>query len=136
MDPGMSAVDPNLLAVFVAALLGFAIGGVWYGPLFGKAWMSASGMTEERQRAVNPFKVYGLTLLLNLIAAFSLAMFIGMGDWRFGMFAGFMSGATFVAVGLAITYLFEARPLRLWLINAGYQVLLFTAMGTLLGAWH
>jgi hypothetical protein len=136
MDAGLAAVNPNLLAVLVAALLGFAIGGVWYGPLFGKAWMGASGMTEERVRAGNPLKIYGLTFVLNLIAAFSLAMFIGAGDWRFGLFAGFMSGATFVAVGLGITYLFEHRPLRLWLINAGYQVLLFSAMGALLGAWH
>lgn len=136
MDTGANMADLNLLAVFVAALLGFAIGGVWYGPLFGKAWMSASGMTEERARAANPFRIYGLTFVLNLVAAGSLAMFIGMGDWRFGLFAGFMAGATFVAVALAITSLFEHRPLQLWLINAGYQVLLFTAMGALLGAWH
>jgi hypothetical protein len=136
MDSGINVADPNLLAILVAALLGFAIGGVWYGPLFGNAWMSASGMTAERARAANPFKIYGLTFVLNLVAAGSLAMFIGAGDWRFGLFAGFMTGTTFVAVALAITYLFEDRPLRLWLINAGYQVLLFTAMGALLGAWH
>ena len=136
MDPAIGAVSPNLLAVFVAALLGFAIGGIWYGPLFGKAWMKASGMTEERVRAANPLKIYGLTFLLNLVAAFSLAMFFGAGDWRFGLFAGFMTGATFIAVALGITYLFESRPLVLWFINAGYQVLLFSAMGAVLGSWH
>jgi hypothetical protein len=97
--------------------------------------MRASGMTEEQVRGGNALRIYGLTFVLNLVAAFSLAMFIGAGDWRFGLFAGFMTGATFIAVALGITYLFEHRPLRLWLINSGYQVLLFTAMGTLLGAW-
>ena len=29
----------NVLAVLVATLSGFVIGGTWYGPLFGKPWM-------------------------------------------------------------------------------------------------
>lgn len=136
MDTSSAAQAINWLAVLVAALAGFAIGGVWYGPLFGKAWMAESGMTEEKARAGNPVLTYGLTLVLNLIAAVSLAMFIGQGDFSFGLFAGFMTGATFVSVALGITYLFEQRSLKLWLINAGYQTLLFTAMGAVLGAWH
>ena len=31
----------NWLAVLLATLAGFATGGLWYGPLFGKAWMKA-----------------------------------------------------------------------------------------------
>ena len=136
MDAGNAAMQVNWLAVVVAALSGFALGGLWYGPLFGKAWMAASGMTEERARSANMVRIYGLTLLLNIVAAVSLAMFIGAGDLNFGLFAGFMTGLTFVSVGLGITYLFEQRPLRLWLINAGYQTLFFTVMGAILGAWH
>lgn len=136
MDAGNAAMHVNWLAVAVAALSGFALGGLWYGPLFGKAWMAASGMTEERARSANMARVYGLTLLLNIVAAVSLAMFIGAGDLQFGLFAGFMSGLTFVSVGLGITYLFEQKPLSLWLINAGYQTLFFTVMGAILGAWH
>lgn len=126
----------NWLAVVVSALAGFAIGGLWYGPLFGKAWMAETGITPERARAGNMTRTYVLALLLNLIAAFSLAMFIGAGDLNFGVFAGFMTGATFVATALGITYLFEMRSLRLWLINSGYQIVLFTVMGAILGAWH
>lgn len=126
----------NWLAVIVAALAGFAIGGLWYGPLFGKVWMQESGMTEEKMKSSNMVRTYGGTLVLNLIAAFSLAMFIGKGDLNFGLFAGFMSGFTFVSMALGVTYLFEHRSLKLWLVNAGYQTLNFTVMGTILGAWH
>ena len=136
MDTSTAAQAINWLAVLVAAFAGFAIGGVWYGPLFGKAWMAETGMTEAKARSGNPALTYGLTFVLNLVAAVSLAMFIGQGDLSFGIFAGFMTGATFVSVALGITYLFEQRSLRLWLINAGYQTLLFTVMGALLGAWH
>ena len=136
MDTATVAVQVNWLAVIVAALSGFALGGLWYGPLFGRAWMAASGMTEERVKSASMGRIYGSTLLLNIVAAVSLAMFIGAGDVGFGVFAGFMTGLTFVSVGLGITYLFEQRPMRLWLINAGYQTLFFTVMGAILGAWH
>ncbi len=135
MDASQAMTTINWLAVLSAAASGFAIGGLWYGPLFGKAWMTAAGMTEEKVRAGNPAITYGLTFVLSLIAAFSLAMFIGSGDLQFGLFAGFMTGLTFVAVALGITYLFEKRPLSLWLINAGYQVVFFTVMGAILGGW-
>ena len=126
----------NWLAVIVSALAGFAIGGLWYGPLFGKAWMREVGMTDEKMKSASMLKIYGGALLLNLIAAFSLAMFIGKGDVNFGVFAGFMTGLTFVSMALGVTYLFEHRSLKLWLINAGYQTVIFTVMGAILGAWH
>jgi hypothetical protein len=127
----------NWLAVLVAALAGFALGGIWYGPLFGRAWRRESGVTAEKSRSASMPKVYGAVLLLNLIAASSLAMFIGAaGTWRFGLFAGFMTGLTFVATALGVIYLFESRSLRLWLITAGYQIAIFSVMGTILGAWR
>ncbi len=133
---GNAMANINWLAVVVAALAGFAVGGLWYGPLFGKAWMHEVGLTEEKMKSGNMLKIYGGALALNLIAAFSLAMFIGAGDLNFGVFAGFMTGLTFVSMALGVTYLFERRSLRLWLINAGYQTVIFTVMGAILGAWH
>jgi hypothetical protein len=126
----------NWLAVIVAALAAFPLGMLWYGPLFMKPWMAETGVTEAQGRAANPLKLYGTVLILNLVAATSLAMFIGANDWHFGLFAGFMTGLTFVATGLGVTYLFEFRSLKLWLINAGYQTLFFSIMGVIIGAWH
>ena len=51
-----------------------------------------------------------------------------MGTLQFGMMAGFLTGLTFISVALGVTYLFEFKPLRLFLINAGYQTLVFTAI--------
>ena len=34
-------------AVFAAAVSSFLLGGVWYGPLFGKAWNAAAGMDDD-----------------------------------------------------------------------------------------
>jgi hypothetical protein len=128
---------PNWFAVIVAALSGFVIGGLWYGPLFGKAWMRATNMTEEKAKQGNKALIFGLTFVLNVIAAASLAMLLGpQATLQTGAFYGAITGLTFVSTALGITYLFEQRPLSQFLINAGYQTANFTAMGLILGAWH
>ena len=37
----------NYWAIVVATVASFALGGLWYGPLFGKSWLLALGKTEE-----------------------------------------------------------------------------------------
>ena len=58
--------EVNFLAVAVAALAPMVIGGIWYGPLFGKLWMSAHGYTPERLEVMKKGmgKAYGLSRLL------------------------------------------------------------------------
>ena len=101
------------------------------------AWMAETGVTTERAKQANMGKIYGTTLVLNLLIATSLAMFIGpAADLQNGLFAGFMAGFTYVAAAFGISYLFEFRSFRLWAINAGFQVVVFTVMGAILGIWH
>ena len=61
--------NANLLAILVAAATGFLIGGLWYGPLFGKAWMAEHGFTEEQLRSSNMLKIYGLTFAFSVLSA-------------------------------------------------------------------
>jgi len=120
MDMSQAASHINWLAVLVAPLVGFLLGGLWYGPLFGKAWARACGITEAQMGAGNKGKIFGGTYALNLVASGSLAMFIGpAATWQFGLMAGTLTGSTFISTALGVTYLFEGRPLRLWAINAG-----------------
>lgn len=137
MDASQTFAHIHWLAVIVAAIAGFPIGALWYGPLFGSAWMTHTGISKERAQQANMVKIYGTTLVLNLVIATSLAMFIGStATWQDGLFAGFMAGLTFVAAAFGISYLFEFRTFRHWAINAGFQVVVFSVMGTILGAWH
>jgi hypothetical protein len=137
MDVSQVVAHIQWLAVAVAAIVGFPLGALWYGVLFRSSWMALTGITKERAQQANMAKVYGATLLLNLVIATSLAMFIGSrASLQDGLFAGFMAGFTYVATAFGITYLFEFRPLKLWAINAGYQVVVFSVMGAILGVWH
>jgi hypothetical protein len=137
MDASQAFAHIHWLAVAAATVVGFPIGALWYGPLFGGAWMAATGIMQERLQQASKARIYGATLLLNLVIAISLAMFIGStASLQDGLFAGFMAGFTYVAAAFGITYLFELRSFRLWAINAGYQVIMFSAMGAILGVWH
>lgn len=133
----MDSLQIHYPAVLAAAALGFVTGGLWYSPLaFARAWMQVAGIDEAKARSAPMGRVFGLSALAQLVIAFNLAAFIGpKADLAFGLAAGLAAGLGWVAMSLGVIYLFEQRPLKLWLINAGYQVLTYTLMGGLLGVW-
>ena len=64
----------NLLIIPLAAIVPLLIGAIWYNPaVFGKAWMKASGVTEEQTRSGNMIKIFGLTYLFGLLGAYMLS---------------------------------------------------------------
>lgn len=128
----------NYFAIVAAAVAAFVIGGVWYSAgLFGKAWQQETGISDQQLAARNPGTVFGVAFVLTLVASFVFAMFLGPRPaFGFALFAGISAGAAWVATSFGINYLFEAKSLRLFLINAGYHVAQFAAMGAILGLWH
>jgi len=129
--------QPNYLAVIVAALSTFLVGGLWYSPaLFGKAWMRENGFTEEGMKGRSMAKIFGLAFFLALIAAINLAMFLGPENRpAMGALWGFAAGFGWVATFVGTHYLFERKSFALFLINAGYSVVSLTLMGVILAAW-
>ncbi len=68
--------QPNWWLIPAVAIIPLIIGFIWYNPaVFGKAWMKAAEVDEERVRSINPVKTYGLTFLYSIFAAYLLAMF-------------------------------------------------------------
>src|SRR5688500_11851382 len=60
----------DFLIVFAAALVPMIVGFIWYNPrVFGKAWMKASGMTEEKMKGGNMVKIFGMTFVFSLMIA-------------------------------------------------------------------
>ena len=133
MDPAKL----NYLAIFAAAASNFLAGGLWYSPaLFGKAWQRETGLSDDDLKRRNPATIFGPSFLLALLMAFNLAAFIGPSATPgFAIAASFAAGFGWVALGMGVTYLFESRSLRLWLIDAGYHTVAFTLMGVILGFW-
>lgn len=126
----------NWVAVALCAVSSLVLGGIWYSPiLFAKAWQQAAGLPDERAKSGNMGLIFGLAFLLSLVAAAVFAMFLGT-EMSLGAAtaAGFSAGLCWVAASYGISYLFERRPLTLWLINGGYHTLQFTLFGLILGA--
>ena len=127
----------NYVAIVAAAVSAFVVGGVWYSPLlFVRAWMKEAGLDDEVLGKRNMGVVYGSAFVLLLIISFNLAAFLaGPPNLAWGLTAGALAGVGWVATGLGVTYLFEARSFRLFLVNAGYHAVTFTLMGGILGVW-
>jgi hypothetical protein len=125
----------SLPAVLVATLLAFVLGAVWYGPLFGRAWMAEHGFTEESlKKDFDPAKTYGTTLLLALVAAYLFGLYIGPEpEPVLATVAGFAVGVCWVTTSIATNYLFERRSGRLLLINGGYHAVRFGLIGLAFG---
>lgn len=127
-------MDVNWIGVIAAAVSAFVLGGLWYGPLFGKPWLRLNGKADGEAMNGHPVKVFGGAFVCSLIAAFVFAMFLGPEPGlQFGISAGFAAGAGWVATSFGINYLFASRPLGMWLIDGGYHTLQFTLYGAILG---
>jgi hypothetical protein len=138
MDMQNAFQSLNWLAIIVAAVSAFILGGLWYSPLmFAKRWMKETGITEESTKNTNMIKLFSLAFILSLVASFFLAMFIGANAGAgFGAIAGFMAGLGWVFTFMGISYLFEARSLAHFLINSIYSVASLTIMGFIIGVWQ
>ena len=75
------------------------------------------------------------SLILEIVMAFNLAAFIGPdADWMFGLGAGLAVGFGWIALAFGVNYMFEGKSFKLWLINAGYNTVVFAVMGLIIGA--
>jgi hypothetical protein len=64
-------------------------GFIYYNPnVMGKAWMKASGMTDEKVKSGNMGIIFGASLLLSFLLAFILNMLVTHQTDLFSIFAG------------------------------------------------
>ena len=133
----MNIFDVNWIAVILAALSGFLIGGIWYGPVMGKKWMGASGLTEEQVQSGHAGAIYGGALAFSLLASWALAhtfatyavewSFLVKVETAFGVALGFIVPA------IGTNYLFSQKSKALFFIDSAYWLLFYTAMGIVHG---
>lgn len=125
----------NWLAVVLAAVAFFALGAVWYGALFSKPWIRASGVDPDEPSGTPAPLLFGGTLVLEFVAAIGLAAVIGAdAGVATGVWTGAAVGVLFVVTALIVNALYEGRPHLLWVLNGGYNVVGFVAMGAIIGA--
>jgi len=130
----------NHVAVWVAGIIQFVLGAGWYTAL-GRIWMAGIGKDEIQLAAEmghSPLP-YIVSLATGVVIAYTLAWLlprIGAASAAAGAKTGVVLGLGLIGSTLAQNYAFEARPISLWLVNAGYMVVGMGITGGILGQWR
>ncbi len=135
----------NYLAILVCGVAAMIIGYVWYGPLFGKAYMQMMGMdsmSPEQKQAMKGKMgmMYFIQFVLSIITAGVLSYHIM--NWSGSQGAVAIAVCTwfgFVMTTTAGGALWSGKPKatawKLFWITSGAQFVTFIAFGLILGAW-
>lgn len=127
----------NWLAIAVVTVAGFVLGAIYYGPMFGHAWLKAIGKSEdELGGTVCPMAISFLGALCTAICFSLLTHALGLTAWTEGLAFGAIVGVGFITTAMASDYAFCGYRFELWLIQSGYRVVYSLLMGAVLAAWR
>jgi uncharacterized protein DUF1761 len=134
----------NFWAVLSAAIASMILGFLWYSPLlFAKPWMRLMGVDSNDKAKLAEMqkdagKLYAISFLASVVAAVVLGKFINITSVNtipYGMKVGFAVWVGFVATVQLTGSLFSKQPTLLFVINTGYQLVCYLAMGAILAKW-
>ncbi len=134
-------MEINYLAVFVCGVVSMILGSIWYGPLFGNAWLRVIGATEmdmktrmEMQKKAMP--LYFVQLVLTLFQAWVLAYYIAGWQEASGIENALWIWAAFIMPTIAAASMWNNDSRKItwtrFLIQGGYQLVLFILFGLIL----
>jgi hypothetical protein len=135
----------NYYAVLVSAVLAMVVGAIWYGPLFGKKWMqvigiSASDLKARKKMQKSAGKLYVIQFLLTLFQVYVLAFYIAGWTDASGVENALWIWAAFVIPTVAGAAMWNNDSAKIswarFLIQGGYQLVLFVMFGLILGYWQ
>lgn len=131
----------NIIPVILATIVRMIVGTAWYSPkLFGTPWMKLVGISalsdaekkeEMKQKAPRAF-VVGLVSNAVLAYLFTYVPFVTLGTalgLAFLLWIGFFAPAHIGGV------IWEQRPLKLFYINGGYELVALICSSIIIGFW-
>jgi hypothetical protein len=131
----------NWLAVAVAALAYFALGGLWYMPrVFGDVWTRSIGWDASEEEAPGPAFYIG-PLVTAFVATVALAMraaatgAAGVGD---GIVLGLVVGVGIAGSVLFVTGYFDPKkpqPMAWFAVTAGYHLVGLLIASVIVSVW-
>lgn len=134
----------NYYAVLTCGVVSMVLGGVWYGAIFGKKWSKIIGADKnDKARNVELQKsmgvLYLIQFLLTLFQAYVLAYYINGWKEASGLEGSLWIFFAFVMPTIAGFSMWNNYSKKIaierFLIQAGYQFVLFTLFGLILGFW-
>ncbi len=130
----------NWLHVLVATIAYFALGAVWYGPLFSKAWIKGHNIDVNHPDGKKGMgKLMGLSFIAFFVITLTVAIILQVVQ-AFAFIHAIKWGA-FLGLGMAtpvivINHLYLKRPVTVHLIDALYHVVGLTIASLVLVLWR
>lgn len=133
--------EVNWLAVVVATIAYFLLGGVWYiAPPIATRWMRAGGIEIQEGQGPNPsvfvftLLVYGVIVTATAMLAAATATVTAGG----GAMLGGVVGGGFLVSAAAVSAIYDQKPeplTYLW-VNGVFNFVSLIIVGAILGAWQ
>jgi hypothetical protein len=126
----------EIVNVLAAAVAAFGFGAIWY-MLMGRAWMAASGVTEEQQKSGGPMPFVIGIIAMVLVAGMTRHILAesGVTTVGAGAVAGLGIGAFLITPWVAMNYAFAMRKPALTLIDGVNSVVGCAILGAVLNAF-
>ena len=125
----------NYLAVLVAGIVSMILAFVRYSPqVFGSKWMKLAGIKKTSMKVSSAV----LGLVTSLVTAAVLAYFLdltGTTDWQGGLLIGFLVWLGFQGTLTLGSVLWEKKPVGLYVLNNGFNLLSALIMAVILTLW-
>lgn len=136
-------ISVNWWAILVCAIASMVVGWLWYGPLFGKAWMNTMGMgstpddmKKAMQKSAGPG--YAVMFVGALVMAYAMSKVLGHFN-AVGLHEALKVAAEiwlgFVATVFLGGVYFEKKGWKHYFITAGYQLVNMLVYAVILSYW-
>ncbi len=135
----MEKLKINHAAVWVGVVVMFALGFIWYGPLFGEKWMEMVGLTmADAENMDGMAGIWISNIISSVLAIYLLAWLLsklGIASGIKGAIIGLEIAFVFIFLSMMVTGLYSQTPYGLAWIQGGFYLAGFTINGFILGAW-
>ncbi len=140
----MEPLQINYWAILLGSVLSMVVGSIWYGPLFGKMWINIIGLNPEDQEKRKEMqkgagKLYLIQFILTLFQVLVLAHLIADTTRAVGIERALWIWAAFIVPTLAAGAMWNMDSAKIkwsrFLIQSGYQMVMFAIYGALLQFW-
>lgn len=109
----------NYIAILLAGAAKFIIGGLWFSPLvFGKLWLKETGLKEEELGSPRDAMLIGISVCMLVSFSFAILLQMLALDLRSAIAVGVIIAIGITTAQIGLSFPFEGRSLKLFLIYA------------------
>lgn len=135
----MEKLKINHGAVWVGVVVMFALGFIWYGPLFGEKWMEYVGLTmADAENMDGVVGIWATNIISSILSMYLLGWLIsklGINSGFKGALLGLELAFVFIFMTIMVNGLFAGAPYGLAWISGGFSMVGFTINGFIMGMW-